>query len=60
MAYGIDGFRGALTGKTLLMSSLEAEMAVIAGIVIGFGVIAALIYRRMLDHLGDTGSISVF
>ena len=60
MAYCIDGFRGALTGKTLLMSSLEAEMAVIAAIVVGFGVISTLIYRRMLDRLGATGNISIF
>jgi ABC-2 type transport system permease protein len=60
MAYYIDGFRGSLTGKTLLISSLEAEMAVIAGIVIGFGVISALIYRRMLDRLGSIGDISIF
>ena len=60
LAYAIDAFRGALTGKTLLLSSLGTEVALLAGMVVVAGIAAVLVFRRMMVRLARTGQLGLF
>lgn len=60
LAYAIDAFRGALTGRTLLLASLPMEMAVVAGMVVAVGIAALLLFRRMMVRLERTGALALF
>lgn len=60
IAYCVDGFRGALTGRPLLMDSLGAEMAMIGAIVVGLGMAATFTYQKLMRRMERTGSLSLF
>ncbi len=60
VAYAIDLFRGTLTGTTLLAPSVEAGMAIVAGMVAGVGLVSVLLFRRMIVRLERTGSLALF
>ena len=60
LAYAIDVFRGALTGKTLLLSSFGSEVALLGGMVVAVGIASILIFRRMMVRLARTGQLALF
>ncbi len=51
LAYAIDSFRGALTGTTLLLDSLEEQMALLAAMILVIGALSFLIFRKMVKRL---------
>ena len=60
IAYCVDAFRGALTGEPILMDSLALELVIVTGIVIGVGILAVIIYTRMMTKMDRTGTLSFF
>ncbi len=60
LAYAIDSFRGALTGTTLLLDSLEEQMALLATMILVVGALSFFIFGRMVKRLTRTGQLALF